>query len=246
MKNIPIALQMFSLRAMWEENPYATMKTVKEAGFQGVEFYGQHYKADLYAALLKEFDLVCCGWHVAFADLDQDFDLMVQRNKAVGNSLMVVPWFAAETAREWHLFAEKLNRYAEKCAPLGMQIGYHNHAREFQMVEGERPWDIIANETVPEVCLQMDVGHVMNGGSEPVSELAKHPGRNRSVHFKPFSYEHKYEAPIGEDDVDWAGCLAYCREKGNTQWLVIEYTPQENPAEVITRSALALREICSR
>ena len=61
MKKIPISLQMFSLRAMWEENPLAAMRTVKAAGYQGVEFYGQHYKADLYAALLKECDLVCSG-----------------------------------------------------------------------------------------------------------------------------------------------------------------------------------------
>ena len=36
MKNIPISLQMFSLRAMWEENPLAAMRTVKAAGYQGV------------------------------------------------------------------------------------------------------------------------------------------------------------------------------------------------------------------
>ncbi|MBO5688770.1 MAG: sugar phosphate isomerase/epimerase [Lentisphaeria bacterium] len=244
MQNIPISLQMFSLRALWETNPLEAMKTVKNAGYQGVEFYGQHYKADLYAALLKECGVVCSGWHVMYADLDNDFDLMAERNKAVGNDLMVVPVFNADTAKEWYQFAEKLNTYAEKCAPLGMQIGYHNHAHEFRLVDGERPWDIIVRETVPEVCLQMDVGHVMNGGCDPVAELAKFSGRTRSIHFKPFSHELKFEVPIGEDDVDWQGCLAYCREKGNTRWLVIEYTPQEDPAGAVTKSAAALRKIC--
>ena len=239
--DFPVALQMFSLREMWEANPLAAMRAAKEAGYQGIEFYGQHYGADLYAALLEECGLVCCGWHVNYMDLDERFDEMVARNRAVNNHLMVVPWFKGEKAADWHKFAEWLNDMAEKCAPLGMRIGYHNHAHEFQPVDGERPWDIIANETIPQVCLQMDVGHVMNSGADPVAELPKHPYRSPSIHCKPWSQAAKFETPIGKDDVDWVKCLDFCRKQGGTEWLIVEYTPKDDPVTAVTESLTALR-----
>ena len=58
MIQIPVALQLYSLREMFPVNPLETLKTVKEMGFTGVEFYGCHFQNDFYSSLLKETGLV--------------------------------------------------------------------------------------------------------------------------------------------------------------------------------------------
>ena len=41
---IPVALQIYSLREMFPEMPLKTMRMIREMGFSGVEFYGNHFK----------------------------------------------------------------------------------------------------------------------------------------------------------------------------------------------------------
>ena len=60
-------------------------KRFEAAGYDGVEFYGAHFRPELYAALLKETGLVCSGWHTGLAALENDFKQTVERNLAVGN-----------------------------------------------------------------------------------------------------------------------------------------------------------------
>ena len=91
MKTLPVALQLYSLRETFPEMPLKTMKLVKELGFSGVEFYGQHFKNGFYKALLEETGLVCAGWHTSVEDLENDrFEATLERNLAVGNKYIVV------------------------------------------------------------------------------------------------------------------------------------------------------------
>ena len=97
MIQIPIALQAYSLRKIYQENPLQALKLIKEAGYDGVEFYGTHFQTDLYVSLLRETGLVCAGWHTGIDALENDFDATLRRNLAVGNKYICVPWFKADT-----------------------------------------------------------------------------------------------------------------------------------------------------
>ena len=105
MIQIPIALQAYSLRKIYQENPLQALKLIKEAGYDGVEFYGTHFQTDLYVSLLRETGLVCAGWHTGIDALENDFDATLRRNLAVGNKYICVPWFKADTVDGWKAFA---------------------------------------------------------------------------------------------------------------------------------------------
>ena len=62
MIQIPIALQAYSLRKIYQENPLQALKLIKEAGYDGVEFYGTHFQTDLYVSLLRETGRVLMLW----------------------------------------------------------------------------------------------------------------------------------------------------------------------------------------
>ena len=70
MIQLPIALQAYSLRKIFEDNPLQAMNIIKNAGYDGVEFYGTHYQTELYVALLRQTGLVCAGWHTGIEALE--------------------------------------------------------------------------------------------------------------------------------------------------------------------------------
>lgn len=236
MNRIPVAVQLYSLREMFPEMPLKTLNAVKEMGFSGVEFYGSHFKNNFYRALLEESGLVCAGWHTGIEDLEGDkFEATLERNLAVGNKYICVPWFQAPTAVEWKAFADRLNAVAEKLRPYNIRTGFHCHAHEFAPVEGQLPWTIVAENTTSDVVLQLDTGNALSGGADIMATLRAFPGRNQSIHWKPYSKSGGFAVPVGSDDQDWKALLEWSETEGRTEWIVIEYEKEE-PLSALQRS----------
>ena len=246
MIQLPIALQAYSLRRIYEENPLRALKLIREAGYVGVELYGPHFQTELYPALLREAGLVCAGWHTGIDALEQDFDNTLRRNLAVGNHSIAVPWFNADSAAGWKAFAERLNTAAEKLSRYGIRLGYHNHAHEFQPVNGETPWSIVAENTEGPVFLQLDTGNAAEGGADPLAELEKYPHRARTVHLKPYSKGAGFAPAVGEDDLPWEAMLESCEQRGATEWLIVEYEEEKDPVSAVQRSLSFLRKLRPR
>ena len=246
MIQLPIALQAYSLRNIYDGNPLEALKTARKAGYTGVEFYGMHFQAEFYPALLRETGLACAGWHMPIEALEDDFESVLRRNLLLGNRYVCVPWFNAPTADEWKKFADRLNAIAEKFAPYGIRTGYHNHAHEFQPVDGLLPWDIVAENTLPQVILQLDTGNAASGGADVPAVLEKYPGRSQSIHFKPYSAAEKFAPAIGADDLPWKKILDFCEKRGNTEWIVVEYEEKNDPEKGIAQSLAALHKLRPR
>ena len=244
--NLPIALQVYSLRHIFENNPLRAMRIARSAGYTGIEFYGTHFQPELYAALLNETSLVCAGWHTPIEALEENFEHTLRRNLAVGNRYICVPWFNADSVDEWKKFAERLNVAAERLAPYGIAVGYHNHAHEFQPLEGRLPWEIVAENTLPQVILQLDTGNAMSAGADVSAFLEKYPGRSRTIHFKPYSRSTKFVSPIGEDDLPWGKLLDFCEKRGRTEWIIVEYEEEIDPENAVAACLRNLQRLRSR
>jgi sugar phosphate isomerase/epimerase len=125
-----------------------------------------------------------------------------------------------------------------------MRTGYHNHAFEFQPLEGEFPWDTLASHTNQEVILQIDLGNAAHGtGVDPVPFIGKYPGRSQTVHIKDHSASND-KALIGEGDIRWDDVFRLCESVGATEWYIVE---QESyaypPLECIRRCRENLRRM---
>lgn len=233
---IPVALQIYSLREMFPEMPFKTMRMIREMGFSGVEFYGNHFKNNFYRALLEETGLVCAGWHTPIDALENEkFEVTLERSLAVGNKYICVPWFKADTIDGWKAFADRLNAVAEKLRPYNIRTGFHCHEHEFSPVEGVLPWTIVAENTTTDVVLQLDSGNALAGGADIMETLKMFPGRNHSIHWKPYSKSAGFAVPVGADDQDWQAILKWCENEGRTEWIVLEYE-KDDPLTVIKDS----------
>ena len=235
MKKIPLAVQLYSLRGNWPSHPLETLRGVRKAGYTGVEFYGDFFSPEFHAALLKESGLVCAGWHTGLEELEgEKFESTLRKNMLAGNRFITVPWFNSAKLDDWKCLCDRLNAACEKFMPWGIRIGYHNHAQEFRPVEGVVPWELIAERTDPEITLQFDTGNCMSSGADMMQWLKNYPGRNYTIHCKPYSSVSGFDMTKG-DDVPWNEVVRWASGEGKTEWLIVEYEETIEPEACIGR-----------
>ena len=153
-------------------------------------------------------------------------------------------WLGHDQSRAaWLETTQLMNEAAERAAPAGMKVGYHNHGVEFQPMEGELPWDTFFANTKPEVVMQLDFGNALHGGGNPIPYVERYPGRATTVHLKEYSATND-KALIGEGDVNWQQLFALCESKGGTEWYIVE---QESyaypPLECVDKCLQNLRKM---
>jgi sugar phosphate isomerase/epimerase len=229
MAGIPIALQLYSVREDCARDLEGTLKAVADMGYEGVEFAGYHGRsAEELREMLDELGLRVAGTHVGIETfMGRELDRSIEFNRTLGNQFLIVPSLPEERRKSkasWLKAAKQLNDVAMKLKPEGMRTGYHNHAVEFQPLEGELPWDTVFGAALPEVVMQLDAGNAMLGGVsvEGVLEILKrYPGRATTVHLKAFSSVNE-NALIGEGEMDWGRFFSLCETVGGTEWYIVE------------------------
>jgi len=248
MANIPIGLQLYSVREDCARDLPGVLKAVADMGYAGVEFAGYHgYGAHDLRRLLDDVGLKCCGSHIGLETLlGEALPRTIEYNLALGNRYLVVPGLAEKyrnSSAAWLETARLFNQLAGQVKSHGLWVGYHNHDVEFRAMDGQLPFDIFFSHTVPEVVMQVDNGNAMHGGGDPIAELRRYPGRALTVHLKEYASGYD-KALIGEGNVDWKATFEVCETIGGTQWYIVE---QESyaypPMECVERCLHNLRKM---
>lgn len=251
MVKIKIALQLWSVREECARNLEGTLKAIADMGYDGVEFAGYHGRtANELGRILDDLGLRVAGTHIGINTLiGEKLKETIEFNHTLGNTYLIVPWLPDEmrsSKTDWLKTAELMNEISDKIKPEGMFVGYHNHAIEFQPIEGEIPWYIFFDATKPDVVMQLDTGNAMHGGvsSEGILEIIKrYPGRARTVHLKEYSSTND-KALIGEGEMRWREFINLCETIGGTEWYIIEQeTYAYPPLECVKRCINNLKAI---
>ena len=241
MSQIPIALQLYSIREACQEDFPGTLKAVAEMGYEGVDFAGYYgYDAAEIRKMLDDLGLRVAGCHTALTTLMGDqLKETVEFNRILGNRYLIMPGLPEErrsSRAAWRETAELFNDIAAQLEPEGMYTGYHNHHVEFTPYDdGMTPWDVFFSNTTERVVMQIDVGNALHGGGDPIAYLRRYPGRALTVHLKEYAVD-KDKVILGEGDVDWDAVFEEVERQGVTEWYIVE---QENypypPLESVRR-----------
>ncbi len=241
-KQIPVGLQLYSVRTEAPKDLPGVLKQIAAAGYAGVEFAGYYSKsaAEL-RKLLDDCGLKCCGTHTAIGTLRGDaLKGTIEFNQALGNPYLIVPGLPKqEKAQGWIDLAKEFTDLATRVKAQGMYVGYHAHGGDFARVEGQVPWDLFFGNAGPDVVMQMDTGNCLGGGGDPVALLRKYPGRALTVHLK----EHGGTGIVGGGTVAWNEVFALCESTGNTRWYIIEHEGAGNPLDNIRFSREGLKKL---
>ncbi|HEV2396523.1 MAG TPA: sugar phosphate isomerase/epimerase family protein [Candidatus Sulfotelmatobacter sp.] len=237
-KNIPIGLELYSVRDELQKDPEGTVRAVAKMGYQDVEFYAPYleWTEPQVKQMRKAMDEL--GIHCYSTHNDEDFfrDAKIGRasdyNKILGSRYMVQAWSDPKPDLDgWKALAEKLNGASDKLAPAGLKVGYHNHDAEWKPVGGKRPIEVLAANTKPSVMLQLDVGTCLEAGADPVAWIKANPGRIRSIHCKDWSPDPNigYKTLFGEGKADWKGIFQAAEHGGGVEFYLIEQEGSRYP-----------------
>ena len=246
MAQIPISLQLYSVRDDAKADLASVLAQVAAMGYTGVEFAGFYgHDAESVRAMLDATGLQVAGAHVHLnLLLGAVFDETVAFHKTIGNRFLIVPGLQkehTETRASWLATAATMNEIAARLAPHGMLTGYHNHHTEFTELDGELPWDTFFGNTNHEVVMQFDTGNALMGGADAPPFLARYPGRALTVHLKEYSATDE-TALIGAGDVPWQTIFDLCETTGATQWYIVEQESYAHPPlECVARCLANLR-----
>jgi sugar phosphate isomerase/epimerase len=235
-KKIPIGLQLYSLRSTTspQSNP-ATFKALAEMGYQGVEFWGgkayMSPKAEDLRKMLDDSKLVCCGAHTDLNLLQGDqFKTTIEFNKILGNKKIIIPSLpgnALNSEENIKNTAKLLTEISDKAKADGIRVGYHAHDADFRKIGDLTTWEILFNACGLDVIAQIDLGHCMTGGGDPVEMLNKFANRAASVHITDGRRAAAGSRGgggtlLGQGDVKWDEIFKIINEAGKTDWLIVE------------------------
>jgi sugar phosphate isomerase/epimerase len=196
-RKIPVGLELYSVREALANDLMGTVRAVAKMGYEVVEFYSPYFQwtpdyAKKVRALMDDLGIRCNSTHNdSEAFTAEGLKKAAELNQILGAKYIV--WASAGDPAGldgWKGVATKLAEASQTLAPSNMRVGYHNHDVEFRvglgMPGGQRPMEVIAANTPKDVMLQLDVGHCVEGGGNPVTWIRSNPGRIRSIHCKDF------------------------------------------------------------
>ena len=229
-----VGLQLYSVRDLCSKDLVGTLKAVKGIGYAGVEFAGTYGKsAKELKQILDDHGLVACGTHSGLDTIKLDkLSATLDFYNQLGCPYVTVPSMNAKDAAGWMELAKLFSEAQEKAKTCGVRIGYHNHQSEFKdKFDGVSKFQIFFDHASPEVNMQLDVGHVVAAGEDPMVWIKKYPKRMYTPHAKEV-----YPGPgilgqpgEGKKGVDWNAFLAAC-EADVTDWYVVE--SEANPKSI--------------
>ncbi|MHC5034574.1 MAG: sugar phosphate isomerase/epimerase family protein [Planctomycetota bacterium] len=228
MAQIPVALQLYTVRDQLAADYVGTLKRVKEIGYDLVQLTGQvPFDAPQMRDVLDEVGLSVAGIHVGLDKLQAELGHWIAYCKTLGTPDLVCPYLPEQhrgTQEDWLAVAALLDGVGARCADQGVRLSYHNHSFEFVKFDGKFALDLLYENTSPEhLYAEIDTYWVQHGGADPVEYIRKYSGRLPILHIKDMSAdESRTFAEIGMGILDWpaihqaaveAGVEFYCVEQ---------------------------------
>lgn len=240
-RTIPIGFQLFTVRGEFEADVPATLKALRQLGYQGVEFWGyagtpnvyQRYSAPDLRTMLDDLGLKCCGMHLDLKALSpESFPRTVANNQILGSQYLNLAAAQQKMESEAGIaeLAALLNRCAAQCPP-DMRMGYHAHGFDFVRIKDAWAWQLLFRQADPKVNMQMDVGNCLGGKGDPIALLKEFPARTWTIHIKEFE-DKTFDSPYYQE------VFRLCETTCNTQWYIVEMGGPEGKGFDIPREAL--------
>jgi len=95
--SLPIAVQVYSVRQDANEDLFGTLKSIKEMGYDGVEFAGLYgHSPEKIKEMCEELGLVPVSAHVPYLDMVADSRGVLSQYAEIGCSYVAVPYLNPE------------------------------------------------------------------------------------------------------------------------------------------------------
>jgi sugar phosphate isomerase/epimerase len=262
-------LQLWSVKDALASDQAATLRKIGEMGYREVELYELPASASDFKKQCDDAGLTIVGGHFYLQSLkdrktiDAALQLGMQSiivvfptlrsmserdisNMSVGE---LNPLYEKISADDYKWNAEQFNRYGTALKRDGLQLGYHNHAIDLKTFGNRSALEILIASTDPKlVVFEMDCGHMIHAGADPIAYLRKYPTRIKLLHLKDLkpgygisatinTEEKDTNAELGAGVIDWRALFAVAA-RGNVKHYFVEHegAMDHPPLEAVANS----------
>ncbi|MES2305006.1 MAG: sugar phosphate isomerase/epimerase [Gemmatimonadota bacterium] len=230
-----IGLATITIAKGMTTDPAATLKAVAAIGYATIglsQLYGRD--APEMRTMIEAAGLRCPVLHCTWADIDSaPMTVVLERAMMLGATYLYVPSVPAELWRKVggiDRLAGRFNVSAEVAAKVGITLGFHNHADEFALVDGEPAIGRFLSRTEPKrVVVELDCYWVTRAGHDPVAWMNRWPGRIRALHVKDMAPGGAF-ADVGAGVIDWRRIFRERKRAGVEHVLVEHDSPRDELA----------------
>lgn len=223
------AVQLYTLRNEIEEDFPGVLKQLKQMGWAGVQMrVPSQYSAEEAAQIAKEIGIVTAGMHFPIERFEHDLDNVVKEAELFQTKDIICPYLTDEWRNEagYRRVKRILTDAANKLAPLGFRVSYHNHDFEFATeVDGESALEYILDPSETQgnpILAEIDVYWVKKAGEDPLTFIQPYAGRMPIIHLKDMTHDDRRTfAAIGTGTIAFEPILDWCMKSG-VEWLVVE------------------------
>lgn len=218
-----LGVQLYTVRNTITKEPLKDLQAIQAIGYKEVEIV--YATLDAIWPALKQTNLKAVSAHVdtaIFMEGGSKLDDAIGNLKEKGFSFIVLPYVPPNQRGGIDTFkklADVLNKSGEKAKAAGLTLCYHNHAFEFQPMDGTMGLAVMLQETQPSlVSLELDIFWASVAGHNPVDVMKHHPDRIALLHLKdkakdtPVRYNENVPAPtfkeVGHGSIDIPAVLA--------------------------------------
>ena len=220
--NKVIGLQIYTLRNKLRDGLEGVLEKIAEIGYKNIEAFGYNNgkllgtgPAEL-KSMVDGLDLNVISSHMGIQRMNienmdtvkDSWKQMIEDFNTLGTKYLVNAFLmpnVRSSIDDYKSWAESFNKFGEMCKDAGITCGYHNHAFEFDILDGQMGYDVLLAETEPElVIFEPDLYWFKRADKDPVEYIKNHPGRFTLWHLKDMEdNEEKDFAEVGHGVIDF-------------------------------------------
>ncbi len=263
-------VQLWSVREQLKQDLSGTLRKLHSIGYREVELFELPLSPREFRKQVEDAGLNCVSGH---------FELMSFKNPAViaavqelglkymilvfpeltawkgqsvdENFTQFVPRYEHISIADYQWNADQLNKYGATLKQLGIKAGFHNHAIDLKdLGNGQHGLDYLIQHTDPDfVCFEMDCGHVVHAGYDPIAYLNRYPTRIELLHLKDLvrgyhistsldTEEKDRNSEIGAGVIDWRKLFQAVSHAGHVKHYFVEHEGKMDvpPLEALQKS----------
>lgn len=227
MTTLPIALQLYTVRDSLEEDYLGTLRKVAEMGYAAVELDNpRHMSAAALRDVLAALGLRAVALHIGFDELERDPSGALTAARDLRCEYAVCPAIPDERRGDtaaYRAVGAALTRAGAAARDHGLGFAYHNHAYEFERLDGRFIYDILMEAASADlVVAEFDVYWAQFAGVDPVATIRALGSRCRLIHMKDMAQDaDRTYAEVGEGILDMEAIVAAGRDVG-ARWYIVE------------------------
>ncbi|MET7621594.1 sugar phosphate isomerase/epimerase [Streptomyces sp. NPDC005408] len=234
-----LGMHLYTMRTPLAQDFKGTLARLSEIGYATVGVSGRHgNSAAAIRSMLDETRLKAVLEHVGY-DIVRGSGLpqALEDIHTLGARWIVVPSLpgAMHNPAGFREAAREFNKAGLAARESGLgPLLFHNHGLDHQVVEGENLYEILLQETDPDlVAFELDLYWAAKGGADPRSLFVREPHRFPALHVKDMAPNGDF-ADVGSGILDFPSMFDTARKGGVKQWLVEHDSPPDPFASALT------------